>query len=666
MAPTHSSGPSVQESTPSAMLGVRPEAPEEAGSVDSRVPSLSPPRSGSTMDVSPGATAALRGEVVDNVLLGQKVAEAHMRYTVTQDLFRIYHDSMENNLACWVTEQTCPYSVFRNAPGTNAREHMPSVKWRGGSAKWEDRFCAQACLLDRAYSHVRERKLTAIEEKNVSHAFHKAIMAFAMQWARRKTDRGLKSPNSGIAKATEDCWNEAYRSLQICAGVESIRVLYACLIFGLTARPRPCPSDHELLDMARMDEESSPFGVFSSQAPSQRKHAASIPSVLQELLDADQATEFLEHAARQLRMIRNKLEERKIHRGSCAAESHGFGTHELDTFNLIFWMGVVFETVHSPVFKRPIVITEEDCAIHIPSNSCAFNDPLPSYSSSAAAAAAADELQQKLPLWGDMLLQQRAADVDARKIEPGSFSTFEDIAEIISEAATIKTLLFRRVSQLQASIREIAPADRVERFIQETLRVIGFWDRSYGQHMKQYMQQHDSLLPRLQSWYCLILGHWQLGVLLFCEAVEEADQGGLSPRCRLEHRETSQSVTRLRMRTALAACNLAKACLHTHKKDPTSVEPALFHDVFQPAALLFEPSTTLLVRLFTKAALLLIDEISEDECEYMMLDPSKSLIKQHVNLCIKALECVGAVTNVAVLMASHVSQKLTQAISGAR
>lgn len=613
------------------------------------------------MDVSSGATAALRREVVNNVLLGQKVAETHMRYTVTQDLFRIYHDSMENNLACWVTEQTCPYSIFRNAPGIDGREHMPSVKWRGGSAKWEDRFCAQACLLDRAYSHVRGRKLTAIEEKNVSHAFHMAIMAFAMQWARRKTDRGLRSPNSGIAKATEDCWNEAYRSLQICADVESIRVLFACLIFGLTARPRPCPSGHELLDIAQMDEEGSSFRLFASQAPSQQKHATSIPSVLQELLDTDQASEFLEHGARQLRMIRNKLEERKIHGGS-AAESHGFGAQELDAFNLIFWMGVVFETVHSPVFKRPIVVTEEDCAIHVPSNNCAFNDFLSSSSSSAAAG----ELQQKIPLWGDMLLQQRAADVDAREIEPESFSTFEDIAEIICEAATIKTLLFRRVSQLQASICEIAPADRVEGFIQETLRVIEFWDRSYGQHMKQYTQHHDSLLPRLQSWYCLILGHWQLGVLLFCEAVEEADQGGLSPRCRLEHRKASQFVTRLRMRTALAACNLAKACLHTQKKDSTSVEPALFHDVFQPAALLFEPSTTLLIRLFTKAALLLIDEMAEDESEYMMLDPSKRLVKQHVDLCIKALECVGAVTNVAALMASYVSQKLTQAISGAR
>jgi hypothetical protein len=42
---------------------------------------------------------------------GRSLGENSSRSTMTHSLLRIYHDSMENALSCWLTEHNCPYSM---------------------------------------------------------------------------------------------------------------------------------------------------------------------------------------------------------------------------------------------------------------------------------------------------------------------------------------------------------------------------------------------------------------------------------------------------------------------------------------------------------------------------------------------------------------------------
>ena len=89
-----------------------------------------------------------------------------------EGLLKIYHDSFENALSCWLTERTCPYS---------AKADISLAK--DGGPDW-NRMYHRVFRLDRLASSIRGRQLTFDEDKAVGKALNSAIFSFATQWAQ--------------------------------------------------------------------------------------------------------------------------------------------------------------------------------------------------------------------------------------------------------------------------------------------------------------------------------------------------------------------------------------------------------------------------------------------------------------------------------------------------
>lgn len=111
-------------------------------------------------------------------LASSNTATEYVRASMTRNLIRIYHDSMENALSCWLTEHNCPYS-------SSISDVLSQRERRAWGPGWLNRMCIRVCRLDRASSSIRGRALSAAEDKVAARALHLAIIAFASQWTQQ-------------------------------------------------------------------------------------------------------------------------------------------------------------------------------------------------------------------------------------------------------------------------------------------------------------------------------------------------------------------------------------------------------------------------------------------------------------------------------------------------
>jgi hypothetical protein len=68
----------------------------------------------------------------------EKAANQFARSTMTRNLIRIYHDSMENALSCWLTEHNCPYS-------DSISTVLPTGERKEWGPNWSNRMCIRVC-----------------------------------------------------------------------------------------------------------------------------------------------------------------------------------------------------------------------------------------------------------------------------------------------------------------------------------------------------------------------------------------------------------------------------------------------------------------------------------------------------------------------------------------
>ena len=110
------------------------------------------------------------------------------RSALIKNMFRIYHDSMENALSCWLAEQNCPYSVVvaGNSPSHGSLRNPAETE---RAPNWTNRIFSRVLRLDHAFGTTRGQQLTAVEDKRASRALVSAIMAFASQWATQPSQR---------------------------------------------------------------------------------------------------------------------------------------------------------------------------------------------------------------------------------------------------------------------------------------------------------------------------------------------------------------------------------------------------------------------------------------------------------------------------------------------
>ncbi|KKK21989.1 hypothetical protein ARAM_005065 [Aspergillus rambellii] len=589
---------------------------------------------------------------IDFRILSDKTADKYVRLTMTQNLIRIYHDSMENALSCWLTERNCPYS--------NLASHLLSGERNEWGPNWTNRIYDRVCQLDRASSSLRSRSLSITENMTAARVLHVSIMAFASQWAQHSqepSDDSLLAPIAPSERSMrETLWNQARHALEKAAGIPSFRIIFANILFFFTQRPLDNRQDIEL----------------------------------NELLDNDCAPLFLEKALRQLVTFRYKVTrlQRTLENRNTPARDLTQGRlvdrsdvqyagetppeppranpilvsyESSHTFNLLFWLGVMLDTQAAVMYQRPLVISDSDSQIT-------------SVSPRMFHMAADDESRVDLDgwniqpngtppetrdLWGDLFLHRSAAaahqgfDTNV----PGWPYSYKEAAEILSDAAPVKVLLFRRITKLQTLVYRGAGPECLEEVVQNSLLVYRHWNSTYRRFILDCMDNHSQLPPRIQSWYVVLAAHWHLGGMLLADGIESIDRARISSDSHRESRESMDLISALRRDNAAGIAALAQCSLHS-QESVIQRRPG-FHDSLNETAFLTEPFTVLLIHAFTKAGYILIDNMClSQRFVHCKLDGSFEQLRQNCEFCIRSLWCLGKHSDMASLMARNLSRNL--------
>ena len=565
-----------------------------------------------------------------------KAAKEYARSTMTRNLVRIYHDSMENALSCWLTEHNCPY-------GDSAGGIIPYKEKEAWAPNWSNRMCIRVCRLDRVASSVRGRPLSTEEDRTAARALHLAIMAFASQW----TQHAQKGTGSSIPEAIdqdersirEHVWNKARHALEHTTGIPSFRIIFANIIFSLT------------------------------QCPLKNRQNQS----LGQLLEADRAPIFLENANRQLYTFRHKLtrlqreasplmqERRRQSVSSSMTDALGLSqssdTQGVDpilsnqeyrtTISLMFWLGIMFDTLSAAMYQRPLVVSDEDSQIS--SASPTMFDP-GSQLELGGWNIPRKGIPEKQDVWGDFFLRHPVEAGQSTQAQPRWPCSYEEAASVLSEATPVKVLLYRRVTQLQTLVYRGASCDRLEEVIQKTIFVYRHWQSKYEGFMLDCVANHELLPPRIQSWYVILDGHWHLAAMLLADVLEGIDRGGLGSDFERETRDAKNFVTTLRIDQAFAVGGLARSSLHG--REPTMHR--YFHDSLNEVAFLVEPWTVVLIHSFAKAGYISLENIDASG-KYASLTES---LRENCNFCIRALEYLGRKSDMATVVAGTLSRSL--------
>ncbi|KAL2870277.1 Zn(II)2Cys6 transcription factor domain-containing protein [Aspergillus lucknowensis] len=604
-------------------------------------------------------------------LASDNAASKYVRSSMTHNLIRIYHDSMENALSCWLTEHNCPYTdpLSTLLPFTERKEWGPS---------WSNRMCIRVCRLDRVASSIRGRALSAEEEKTAARALHLAIIAFASQW----TQHAQKGPNLSVPAPIADdersirksVWNDARHALEHSTGIPSFRIIFANIIFSLTQSPLDDGQDKRLA----------------------------------ELLDNDRAPIFLETANRQLYTFRHKFTRlqretpppsrvRELRRGSIGSTTTEVlemptppsESAQIDpllssqehrgTLGLLFWLGIMFDTLSSAMYQRPLVVSDEDSQIASASPP-ALTDPEDQVDLDCfdIATQTGPRTPRKQDVWGDFFLRHRGPDPGQPHYDHSPVQTqirwpcsYPAAAAILSEATPVKVLLYRRVTQLQTLLYRGASPTRLEDAIHRTLLVYHHWNRTYQGFMLDCVANHESLPPRIQSWYVILDGHWHLAAMLLADVVESIDNARLGLNLRRQARHASNFVAQLRVENALAVGALARSSLHG--QDPVMLR--YFHDSLNEVAFLVEPWTVVLIHSFAKAGYISVDALDMDNTDAhththnaATIDPPiledrsglSERLRQNCQFCICALQYLARKSDMAFLVARNLERALDE------
>ncbi|KAE8162616.1 hypothetical protein BDV40DRAFT_312285 [Aspergillus tamarii] len=571
-----------------------------------------------------------------------QLAHKYAHSMMTHNLIHIYNDSMENALSCWLTERNCPYSNwgYVDAKGPKTGPYATNRIYR------------RVCLLDQACSSIPGRRLTSVESRTATQALHAAIMAFASQWLEGPSANGnIPIPSTSAHRESsmrEAFWNEARHALEKSRAIPSFRVAFANILFSLAQRPR------------HVEEGMEP----------------------DELLDHDPAPMYLETALRQLFTFRSRLIKLR-RQGSnraleqCCKESKYDDLYhtrqrtnpsgEVDlmlkdseaqhTFNLLFWLGIMFDTLTSVIYQRPTVISDEDSQIiHSRSRFFSFPDTvdLDGWDIGTYTISRPEET-----VWGDFFLRKRNM---LRNLNQARWPcSYEEAAEVLSDAAPVKVLLFRRIYHINTLVCRGGEAEAIEEAIHSALLVYEYWNSTYKQFMLDCVSHHTELPSRIQSWYLVLAGHWHLAAMLLADTVEDIDQARLGHNSQAEHRYTTGLISLLRHENAFAVGGLAQ---YSYGLQGSS-HPKLrnFHDSVNQAASLTEPWTVVLIHSFRKAGTILVREIGIPQCGYLMQQDSFRLTCQRCEHCIRALQCLGRKSDMALTAAQRLSDSLNRALS---
>ncbi|KAF2204132.1 hypothetical protein GQ43DRAFT_469332 [Delitschia confertaspora ATCC 74209] len=542
---------------------------------------------------------------------------------ITDGLFEIYHDVVENALSCWLTERTCPY---------NKNPKVTSID--KGEKGWSDRMYYRVFRLDRLADTIRGRNLTKKEDQIASKAINSVIVSFATQWSQPLDPKtkgkhpscggdlagcgndGISDPDSSFYETGKKgvqmsplpqhfdrklqiaSWHEARKALQEAERIESFRVVFAQLIFSLTQRPLDGgPGVTAEINVAgEVESSSAEENGFYHAEDKAVSECDKLLSKLNLTIESEGPPVHLEQGVRLIHSLRSRMNMAGVLGRDVFTEvQHSrrdkhphpplnrIDSADRATVDLLFWLGITFDTLSSAMYKKPLVVSDEDSDVWL-SETLHTPQDLNQEECSGKSSARTDGL------WEDYLLHR-----DNKKAPLRWPCSEKTAAQLLCDAAPIKVLLFRKVTRLQTLLSRNAHSQKLEKAMSEALDVCSYWGKVYAPFLQDCVLHHDRLPPKIQSWCTGLAGHWHLASLLFVDLVEIIDNAGLSLQPDRQRRASTNFVTRYREKNCYALSDLAK-CACQENSDNNH----------HRRALLTEPWTVVLIRAFAKAGTLLL------------------------------------------------------------
>jgi hypothetical protein len=570
---------------------------------------------------------------------------------LTEGLLKIYHDSFENALSCWLIERTCPYSM--QVAGDASLTSNAGADW--------NRIYHRVFRLDRSAPLVRGRQLTFSEEKAASKALNLAIFSFATQWAQASERSEAKypfydgSPDSEVwASGTENyshvrhgaefdralqlsAWHEARNALQHAGDIESFRVVLAHIVFSLTQRPIETDKVQKNVYETNPDRPLvSPRSVSLGADGKDPNGYEDLLSKIDLEMNTDGPPIHLEQGLRLIHSLRSRI----AMSGATTRARSGVSLDDMDrnTIDLLFWLGVMFDTLSSAMHKRPLVVSDEDSDIY----SDGSRSPPNPYNKDAWMRTT----NNSEGLWDGYLF---ASQGDRFHQTPVRWPCpFNDAASLLRDAAPVKVLLFRKITRIQTLLTRKFHGERVEKSIQAALQVYEYWEKLYAPFISDCIQSHEYLPPRIQSWYICLTGHWHLGALLLADLIEVVDddyERGIQEHQQL--RTSSSFVMQFREKNCRTLSDLARCACPPEDSSSSFSQSGEFHFAVNQGALLTEPWTVVLIRAFAKAGSLLLADYKDDSID-------------RADSCVQALWYLGRKSDMALSAAKILGNSLKE------
>lgn len=529
---------------------------------------------------------------------------------LTDNLMGLYHDVLEGALSCWLTEQNCPYLALSSSPEDSGASET--------SLGFPNRIYRRVVRLDWSLGVLGIKPLAPSEDRKAARALHVSIMAFTAQWAQgsRRSRARYSSPGddlalSGLEEEFDEAlqvsfWNQARRALDDCAEVNSFRVAFAELIFGLTQKHVPEAEDFGFDSGVDVD-----VGGFSEQ--------------IRRAFDKDYNL-YLERAARRLHVLKRRSEchDKRVtptqsDNPDQQRDIKAKASEEKRTMELIFWLAVMFDTLSAAITERPVTVSDEESQEH---------------STTCMAKKRGELVKEDMgSRWNDRVIIRRH-----QKLAPLRWPCPEDsISRELRDAAPVKVLLFRKITRLQTLSSRSASGPAIEDAVQDALSVYRHWNMTYGPLFQDCIQHHSSLPSTVQSWYVCLLGHWLLAVMILADCVDLVDRQGLGMEGQAQGRAEADLRSSLRETSSRMVADLARVSV-PQEGDLGSFSD--FHPAINEGAVLTEPWTMVLIRSFAMGGTLLLHEATRSEKGGRPTGVTEDLLSRCED-CVKALWYLG-------------------------
>lgn len=574
------------------------------------------------------------------------------RGIISSSLLQVYHDVLEHNLSCWLTEATCPYQ------GAKSQEEGRRLAEWGPS--WSNRIFDRTVRLEDNAKKNGLVRVTKVQDQAATRAMHMAVMAFATQWAqgsRRKNERyqpkdrratSEVQPDDAFAEMADEFdrnlqrhfWNEAQKALNNVTDVESYRVICAEVIMGFAQKP--------------WTQEDIQTSVEETQKAFESDSSFNMSNLLTEIsrcIDMDGPPIHLERAARKMHTL--KLRHDSLARASAKKQglqqSEIFSMRDQSTLGLLYWLTVMADTISSSMTDRPNVVKDEDSQHDATANTNIAEGR-----------------------WNVDLFIKDEVDNPKRKLTWPC--TYEEAAEAVTVSGPTKILMYRHVGYLQSMVRRFQGGPKLEEIISSTLRLWEYWKTTYGRFYRQLIDNFAAVPVRIRSWFFCICAHWHLACLLAMEQIDYVDEDHLGVPAQRKDRISRNVTETMKEISVCELSDLARISLPPSEttEDPMSTfsDPGFhpdsepdFHHAVNEGTILTEPWTIILVRAFSRAAVVMLRDI-DNARQYglpMISDKHWDWLRRSED-CTKTLFYLGKKSD----MARRVADVLSEAISALR